>query len=275
MPKIEVHTINGFKVKKPQILSQQGDGREVKGKELFEEPYANIYICARKKSGKSVVIENIIKKTIDKNTIVIMFASTLYKDPVLKAIKHYCEQKDIPFYGYTEIKSKGVDRLQTIINTMQEGDEDEDNSDEDDEPEYLDLCNIDIEKETRKSKYITPKYLFIFDDISNELKSKSLVALLKKNRHTKSRIILSSQWLNDLLPESRKQIDYLLLFGGFSIEKLEVIHKDADLSIDLETFIKIYRYATKDRFHFLYIDCVKQEFRKDFNKQFLIPEKFE
>ena len=47
-------------------------------------------------------------------------------------------------------------------------------------------------KKQRKSKYRAP-------DLSTELKSRSLLALLKKNRHYRSKLIISSQWLHDLL----------------------------------------------------------------------------
>src|SRR6185437_11733738 len=67
-------------------------------------------------------------------------------------------------------------------------------------------------KKERVSKYQAPEYIIIFDDLSSELKSRSLLSLLKFNRHFKSKLIISSQWLHDLLPESRKQIDLFLIF---------------------------------------------------------------
>ena len=81
-------------------------------------------------------------------------------------------------------------------------------------------------KKEKKSKYLTPEYIIIFDDLSSELKSKSLLSLLKFNRHFKAKLIISSQWLHDLLPESRKQIDLFLIFKGFSEEKIALFYKD-------------------------------------------------
>ena len=62
--------------------------------------------------------------------------------------------------------------------------------------------------------------MIVLDDLSNELKSKSLLTLLKKNGHYRSKIIISSQWLHDLLPESRKQIALFMVFKGFPEKKI-------------------------------------------------------
>ena len=37
-------------------------------------------------------------------------------------------------------------------------------------------------KKNKKSKYLAPEYIIVFDDLSNELKSKSLFTLMKKEQ---------------------------------------------------------------------------------------------
>ena len=96
-------------------------------------------------------------------------------------------------------------------------------------------------KSKKKCKYQAPEYIIIFDDLSSELKSQSLLTLLKKNRHFKTKLIISSQWVHDLLPESRKQLDLFMIFKGFPDAKLSEIHKDCDSGIPFETFCKIYK----------------------------------
>jgi hypothetical protein len=46
----------------------------------FPELYANIFLCARKNSGKTNVINTILQNCADKNTIVYIFSSTHEKD---------------------------------------------------------------------------------------------------------------------------------------------------------------------------------------------------
>ena len=103
--------------------------------------------------------------------------------------------------------------------------------------------------------------MIILDDLSSELKSKTLVKLLKMNRHYLLTCIVSTQYLNDLLPESIKQMDYALVFRGEPEEKLLKLHKDLDLAIDFESLKKIYHNATTDKYNFLYIDTRAERFR--------------
>jgi hypothetical protein len=125
-------------------------------------------------------------------------------------------------------------------------------------------------KKKHKSKYLAPEYMIIFDDLSSELKSRSLLSLLKFNRHFKSKLIISSQWLHDLLPESRKQIDLFLIFKGFPEDKLALIYKDCDSSVPFDVFFKIYKKSTKRPHSFMYIDTRSDEFRRNFDSKFII-----
>jgi len=270
---IKIKRINDVSVKKVRT-SLDEDKRPIKGEKLFNELYSNIFLCARKMSGKSTVLYKIIKETCTPQTTVIAFASTLHKDDVWKSIVNMCKKRGIPFVGHTSIFEEGADQLQALVQLLETEAEDKDEEDEE-ESEDDDGCiqcdhsedEEEKEKKPRKSKFQAPEYLIILDDLSSELKSKSLVALLKKNRHYKCKICISSQYLNDLLPESRKQLDYMLAFKGQSKKKLEEIHRDCDIGVDLSDFIEIYHTATMNEPHnFLYIDTRKNMFRINFSK---------
>ena len=137
---------------------------------------------------------------------------------------------------------------------------------------------VEKKKETRKkaarkkATKIYPKYMFIFDDLSTELKNKNVDFLLKRNRHIQSKVLISTQWLNDLLPSSRRQMDYYILFGGLTPEKLEAVYKDADLHVDYPMFVKVYEAATAEKYSFLYIDVPNASFRKKFNTEISLEE---
>ena len=133
------------------------------------------------------------------------------------------------------------------------------------------MYEVEEEKQKcKKSKYQAPEYIIVLDDLSSELKSSSLLGLLKWNRHYKSKVIISSQWLHDLLPESRKQIDLFLIFKGFPQEKIALIYKDCDSSVPFEIFYKIYKKSTKKPHSFIYIYTPSDQFRCNFDKQFII-----
>lgn len=269
---MKIEEINNILVKKIPI--EKPDDRSILGSDLFPEIYSNIYLSAKKKSGKSTVIYNIIQKCVDKYSSVFVFCSTFQKDLNWIAIKDYLDKKGIPNEFYGSIKSdEGVDQLKTLIDIMQTEEENENKSDEEDEPEDQILLfnehEIRVRVKKKKPKKISQKYLIIFDDISTELKNPNISHLLKTNRHYKSKVIISSQWLLDLQPQARRQVDVYLIFSGINDEKLESLYINADLNIDFEKFKDIYREATKEKYNFLYVDSSNCKYRINFNREII------
>lgn len=256
----------------PDLVGKGDDKRKVKGGDIIPL-YSNVFLCAKKKSGKTSVIYKIIKETCTKDTKVILFVSTLYKDQNYINIRKYLDLKKIEYEAYTSIKEGGVDKLNEIVTELQEqAKRDEDAKEEHDGGKMkndsvilADASDDDDDDEPKKSKYRSPEYLFIFDDLSSELKAKSLTALIKKNRHFLCNVVISSQYLHDVDLQARKNIDVFIIFKGQSDEKLNIIYRDADLAIPYEQFKEIYTYATKDKYSFLYIDTRSDSFRKSFN----------
>ena len=278
--KIHLSKINN-QIVKPVPLIGGGDDRPIRGADLFSEIYCNIFICAKKKSGKTSTIFKIIKECADKNTKIVAFVSTLNKDPIYKTLQYYCDKKNITFEGFTSLYEDGQDVLSAIIKQLEEEEYEDEDESSDDVPIHRHIgarFHDDIDDEQRKKmkprkpKYRSPEYIFLFDDLSTELKSRSLVSLLKKNRHFRCKCIISSQYLNDLLPESRKQMDYTLLFKGLPDHKLQEVYRDSDISIDFPMFEKVYKFATQKLYSFLYIDIRNDKFRINFNTEIVIDD---
>lgn len=259
--------LNNEKVEVPALIGC-GESRPVKGGALFPELYSNIFLCAKKRSGKTSVIYTMLKRCCGKDTKVIAFVSTLHKDNSWLAIQDMLKKQHIYFEGYTSLFD---DKGQDILDTFMKGEELP--PENDDKAVAIGLSikdNNDKNEEAtqeRKSKYVAPEFIIIIDDLSNELHTPSVTALLKKNRHLRCRVVLSSQWLNDLVPAARKQCDYVLLFGGHSVPKLEEIYRDVDISVPFETFVQYYQKATHTQFSFLYIDVRGDKFRINFSVQ--------
>ncbi len=286
---ISLRQINKQKVKAIPIPDE--DTRPIKGFDICEEVYANIFLCAKKKSGKTSAIFKIMKGCSNKNTIIYVFCSTVYKDKNWIEIRKYFKKKDMEINVFTSLYENGEDQLQKLINQLsEEAQANEEEQEPEEEPE-IDRCDDILERlkgnyhviktneeeeeegkprKPRKPKYQAPEYMIIFDDLSGELKSRSLLDLLKKNRHYKTKLIISSQWIHDLLPESRKQIDVFLIFKGFPDKKMIEVYKDCDSSVPFETFLKIYKNATEKPFSFMYVDSRADKFRQCFNKEFII-----
>ena len=267
-------------MKPVRFINEVEDNRPIKGYNLFPEIYANIFFCARKKSGKSCGIYHTIKHCATSETRVIAFVSTLRRDPTWTSIQALCKKMKVPFDGYTSIKDPETkeDILDAIVKTLENESSESEQKEEEEEKasthsisqSVIQLMQNDAPQrkdKPKRPKERAPKIIFIFDDLSGELQTPSLTSLMKKNRQFKSKLIIASQYWNDVSLQARKQIDYVLLYRGLaqSMNKLEEIYKNCDLNVPFEIFVKLYRYCTDERFHFMWIDVVNSEFRKDFN----------
>lgn len=263
---INVKQIN--KIKVLPIPHHAPKPEEILGYDLFEEIYSNIFLCAKKNSGKTCAIFTILKNCINKNSTVYIFASTVNNDSNWLHIIEWLRKKQINYTVETDLNNlndfvKYLQSPQKEINSIQ-GKKDS-------------LFNIidtpdKVSHSDGKTEFIAPENVFIFDDMSKMLRDESVSCLLKKNRHFKSKVILSSQYPNDLDIPARKQIDYWLIFKGHSEQKLKQIHSDMDLEFNFNKFLALYNYATREKYNFLYVDTRHNKYRKNFNIELSIRE---
>lgn len=271
--------INDVEIKPVKIPKIKTDN--ILGHELFDSLYFNCLILARKNSGKTVLLARILEACANKFTKVVIFSATHHKCQVMQKIKEELERRQIiSEFHESIIDDKGVNLLALYMEALRAGTEDEE-----EKPPDLDYYYDPIdgtytiqksaEKEISKIKkptVISPEYLFIFDDQSgsNGLLHPTIEKFTKEHRHLRTRCFYSSQAAIDLRPSAIKQMDFVILFPGFDLDKLESIHTHVALSLPLEEFIKLYHDATAERFNFLYIDCVKNKYRKNFNLEYII-----
>ena len=251
------------------------DKRPPRGEALIPSAFSNIYCCSKKKSGKTSTIAKMLQAFAGPETKVFVFCSTVFIDPTYIALEKYFHRKKIDYYPSTSIKDdEGHDLLADILKE----EEDVSDGEEDEEKPNIQLLDLDekkpAERKKKPSKFKELKYIFVFDDLSNEIRtSASLKKLLKTNRHLLSKVIISSQWVNDLEPQCINQLDYVFLFKSHNDDKLLEIWKKLDLCIEFELFKEIYQACTGDltKFHFLYIDRFEQ-YRMDFNKLIILSD---
>lgn len=255
--------------------------RNIKGKNYFDLfPYL-LFISAKKKSGKTSLIWNIIKNTTDKNTKFFIFCSTYNVDKSWMKIIEYLERRGNIVEKFGAIREdRHTNNLDIIINALTAKD-DEPEEEEEGSSISINFGTIPVpvvkkkkkrKKKKKKPEKIVPEYMFIFDDISNELRNPAISRLLKIHRHLGSgcNVILSSQYVKDIQPQAGQQIDFFITFKNFSEERLKHIHKLLDLSIDFEDYLKVYYYATKEPYQFLYTNTRTEELRKGFNTRLLL-----
>ncbi len=245
--------------------------------------YPNILICSKKASGKSVLVYNIMKKMINKHTIVFIFCPSYERDNSWITIIDYLKKKNNQYFVFTDIGST----LDTIIRDINTQIEEGDLPSEDEESEITDIMIKDdnkivlhtIEEEIPNKKYIrkpkrkSPEYLMIFDDMSREdLRSKSLSNFLIRNRHSKTATIISTQYVHFLPPSSLKNMDIFICFKSFSKEKLEVIKDSLDISFNFDLFWRLYKFCTDEKYDFMMIDVKSEDIYKTFRYRIELDE---
>jgi hypothetical protein len=275
---METKIINKVKIK-PIVNNITEDITDVKGKELFPNNLSNIFICARKRSGKSSLIGNILKKMADKRTTIIIFSSTANIDPCWINIKDMLEKKGIPVISYTHFidDETGANLLNDFLKECEvEEKVEEPNKDSLGKNQITGdgvFLKFEPEKEEEKKnrpyvpKKSVPKYILCFDDLSSDLRHISVIKNLKSNRHRSIMNLMSSQYFHDLNTGAMSNLDYMIVFKGQDEDKLEKIHKRLDLGIDYDTFKRYYEYAVSTPYSFMYIDIRNDEYRKNFNER--------
>ena len=64
-----------------KIPLPEEDTRPIKGFDVCPEVFSNIFLCAKKRSGKTSALFKVLKECATKKTVIVVFCSTLYKDP--------------------------------------------------------------------------------------------------------------------------------------------------------------------------------------------------
>ncbi len=282
------------------------DLAKIKGAEFIPSLYANIFICAKKKSGKTNVIHTLLKNLVTIESEVFIISSTIYKDKTWTAIRKMLKKEDVDYRNFTSFiePKSGVSILPDLIAGKPVSDDEGEEAPMSKKQKKLAFADPRVTllredakthmwdiglargnayeqpftfmqhprapKERKKPKLKAAEKIFVFDDLGQELRHDSISQLMKTNRHQHAKVILSSQWITDLHPQAIKQLDYCLLFKSFNKEKLERIHSLLDLGILYDEFEALYKYATSTPFSFLYIDVRNEQYRKNFNESLRI-----
>lgn len=268
---------------KPIETEKTLDQRPVLHGEYFPTHECNIGIISKKASGKTMCIANFLPKLVGRDTVVMLFVSTIHKDPVWKAIVKNLEDRGVPLMVETDIfDENGINLIKEFRN---ENSYDDDQDFTQDEPEIKQQIkppaiktnntpNVGLETAKkpvkRKSKYKYSKYIIVLDDLGDRLHDSDLMELMKRNRHYRCTVILSTQYLNDIKSEGIRQLDYCMIFKNFSEDKVEELYAKLAPGISLDLFKKIYFYATDpskgNGYEFLLFERAgKERYRQSFH----------
>lgn len=115
-----------------------------------------------------------------------------------------------------------------------------------------------------------PQSLLIVDDsIGSALFSPSrrnpFVNFYIRSRHQGCSVILSTQHWSGLNRSLRGNATFFVIFKMNDKKQLYDIFLEITSFMDFDTFLRVFHEATKDKYHFLFVDIEKGEFRRDFN----------
>ena len=81
---MQTKEINNIKIR--PVVHLALESHEILGYDYFSTLYSNIYICSRRRSGKTTLIYNILQHCVNKRTNVVFFCSTINRDSTYKLI---------------------------------------------------------------------------------------------------------------------------------------------------------------------------------------------
>ncbi|DAC81601.1 TPA_asm: FtsK [Physarum slime mold MELD virus] len=238
----------------------------IHGYDVVPKLYGNVFMCAKKGSGKTNVVWHILKNCADKDLYVYIFSGTVHNDSNWEHIAKELTRRGIGYEMHLD-----TSELLQIIDSLRVDTPDDANGKTDLPEIFRKFVDIKIKKKNEKIICITC-YFFVFDDMSEELKSRRIKTLIKQHRHYKSKVIVSSHYPNDLEPGCQKQGDMWILFAGHGGDKLEMMRQAMSLGkeIDEKKFNEIYDHATAAPYSFLNVVPVKNRFMQNFNTELII-----
>ena len=114
-------TINNFEVEPVKVDEEKKE--HILGYDMFPILYNNIFLIAKKKSGKSNVIYNILDKGANRKSSILFFVPTFHRDAVYIKMAEMLDRKKINYKVFSDIIEDGVNILDDIIKELEEPEE--------------------------------------------------------------------------------------------------------------------------------------------------------
>lgn len=286
---------------KPVIKGKNHNKNSIQAYDWYPEPYANVCLLARKKSGKSNCIYRAMEKCATKGTNVFIFSPTVHIDDTYKKMISMLKKKKCTVMAKEHFVEDGVDLVEQLLQIFGKTDNEEQKKEDEQltppmlafpgdpnfrvvNPQMNGDCTL-VRKQKKKepkkeqkgkgNKIVTPEHILIFDDLSSDMCNKTISRLLTKNRHYKLKVFISVHSVNNLQKMGLSCIDYFHVFPNVSSEKIDELKEKVNITFKNDSkkeskLQKLYDYATAQPYSFLYIDRVDGCFRKNYNEKIIV-----
>ena len=297
----ETEKVNNIKI--TPLINQKFNKKTVHGYQFFPNPYNNVALVARTKSGKTNCIYRTLENTLKSNTNVIIFCPSVNTDPTYKKMKSMLKQKKCNVKVYEHFEEKGVNHIENLVSLLSEkaekknggGGEEKKHGKIDfklsmDEILFTHDPMIENESEApmsggaeppkskpekKKKGKLAPEYVLIIDDLSSLCRHKSITRLLCKARHMKMRVFISIHSIMDLDKAAWGQLANIFLFPNISEERIEQVADKCGLSFKGDTkkrrvLCDLYDQATALPYNFLNCNTQNMTFRRNYDEQYKV-----
>lgn len=242
MEKINNIEIIPFKSKK--------DNKKILHTDIINLPFWTCYLCGKKGSGKTSVIGSLLMNTsIPKYTIIRIFSTTTKQDETMKEILKKFDKYKQEYEIYENLYDEDGNNLL--------------------EKQFKEIQDeiIELTPKLEKSKVLYPLYIYVIDDMSHILRDKQLEKFIFRHRHLRTCWIISNQYWATISPSIRTNINFLILFGDISLDKLKMIYNEKINSkkFSFDDFLNLYDNITSQKYQFVYVNTDQLELRKNFN----------
>ena len=113
---MQTKQLNAIEIKPVKVPKQKK--KDILGYEMFPVQYSNIFITARKNSGKSNLVYRIVENCTNRYTKVLIFAATVNKDPVYKKMIKMLSKRNIDTVASTDFMVDGIDLLAEFMGSQ-------------------------------------------------------------------------------------------------------------------------------------------------------------
>lgn len=247
----------------------------------------SLALLAKTRSGKTTVINHILEHCVDERVDVHIFASTVGLDAswikVVKDLRH----RGVGVTTYTSIfhPVTGVNQLNAVFAEFERKKKQKEKEKKTRKsiyevvqaPKFLaapnpiadpDLVAPSESKKEEDYETSAPEHWVIIDDMDQEqLRAKCLDNNLKKCRHYKARILISTQHIIHVTPSALTQLSMVCFWKGFSPNYMAKLHDRLAMHavIDFKQFWLLYSMATKEDHSFLTYYLTDGSFRSGFS----------
>lgn len=162
-------------------------------------------------------------------------------DGTFSTIEIFCRCKDEPLYQYLVDKTKGLIKIYENLS------------------ELKDINSYDK----------TENHLIVFDDLCLEKNQSKISEFFLRGRKQGVSLIYLSQSYYQIPKMIRLNSNYLVILKLGQKRNLNMIMSELSLGVTKDQLIKIYNYATRDKFDVLLVDLDEPNINMKFRKNFL------